>query len=221
MKGIFMLDLYVDSADRTLAEPLLRSGCFSGLTTNPTLLQAAGVCRQDLGKLVDWAVEAGATKVFLQSWGATADILVTHGRELRALGDMVIVKVPVTEHGIRAAARLESEGTPVLVTAVYNSAQALPAMAAGAAYIAPYFGRMGDAGRDGLQEIGRMQQAISASGSTTRILVASLREPSDALALAALGVRDLTMAPATWSKFFTDPLTEAAVEVFEKAAVAI
>jgi len=216
-----MLDLYVDCADRALAEPLLRSGCFSGLTTNPTLLQAAGVRRQDLGELVDWAVVAGARTVFLQSWGATADVILTHARELRALGGSVVVKVPVTEAGMQAAAVLESEGTPVLVTAVYNSAQVLPAMAVGASYIAPYFGRMCDAGRDGLQEIGRMHQAICAAGSTTRILVASLREPSDALALAAIGVRDLTMAPASWSKFFTDPLTEAAVEIFEKAAVAL
>jgi transaldolase len=216
-----MLDLYVDSADRTLAEPLLRSGCFSGLTTNPTLLQAAGVRRRDLGELVDWAVIAGAKRVFLQSWGATADVLAAHGRELRALGGMVVVKVPVTEEGIQAAATLESEGTPVLVTAVHNGAQALPAVAVGASYIAPYLGRMDDAGRDGLQEIGRMQQAISAVGSTTHILVASLRRPSDALALAALGVRDLTMAPAVWSEFFTDPLTKAAVDVFEQAAVAL
>lgn len=216
-----MLDIYIDSADRALAEPLLRSGCFSGLTTNPTLLQAAGVGRQDLGELVNWAVDAGARKVFLQSWGATAEMLVTHGREMRTLGDRVVVKVPVTEAGIRAASILESEGTPVLVTAVYNSAQVLPAMAVDASYIAPYFGRMCDAGRNGLKEIGRMQQAISAAGSTTRILVASLREPSDALALTALGVSDLTMAPAAWSKFFTDPLTEAAVEVFERAAVAL
>ena len=94
-------------------------------------------------------------------------------------------------------------------------------MAVGASYIAPYLGRMNDAGRDGLQEIGRMQQAISAVGSTTHILVASLRKPSDALALAALGVRDLTMAPVVWAKFFTDPLTETAVDVFEQAAVAL
>ena len=216
-----MLDLYIDSADRALAEPLLRYRCFTGLTTNPTLLQAAGVRRQQLGELVDWAVVAGARKVFLQSWGGTADDLLTNGRELRALGDKVVVKVPVTEAGIHAAAILESEGTPVLVTAVYNSTQALPAMAIGASYIAPYFGRMCDAGRDGLREIERMQKAISAAGSTTRILVASLREPADALALAALGVRDLTMAPAAWAKFFTDPLTEAAVEEFEQAAIAL
>lgn len=209
-----MLALYVDSADCALAEPLLWSGCFSGLTTNPTLLQAAGLRRQDLsgtGRLGSrgWCQDT----VFLQPWGATVDELGSHhGRELRRLGDPVVIKVPVTQSGVQAAATLESEGTPVLVTAVYNSGQALAAVAAGASFIAPYLGRMSDAGRNGLQEIAGMQQAIAAVGSATRILVASLREPSN-----ALGVRDLTMAPAVWSKFFTDPLTDAAVQVFEQA----
>lgn len=221
MKGTRMLNLYVDSADRSAAEPLLRSGCFTGLTTNPTLLQTAGVRRRELGGLVDWARIAGAETVFLQSWGSTQQELVCHAQELRKLGDEVVVKVPATRAGIAAAAALEAQGTPVLVTAVYNRDQSLPAMAAGASYIAPYLGRMNDAGRNGIQEIASMQQAITAVGSATRILVASLREPSDALTLAELGVRDLTMAPAVWSKFFMDPLTEGAVKVFEEAALTL
>lgn len=66
-----------------------------------------------------------------------------------------------------------------------------------------------------------MQRSITAAGSGTRILVASLREPSDALTLTELGVRDLTFAPAAWSAFFTDPLTDEAVNVFEQASHAL
>ena len=44
------------------------------------------------------------------------------------------------------------------------------------------------------------------------------REPQFA---ADAAVPAFTMAPAVWSKFLTDPLTEAAVDVFEQAAVAL
>lgn len=216
-----MLNLYLDPAERSVAEPLLRSGCFTGLTTNPTLLHAAGIRRHDLGGMIDWARAAGAKAVFVQSWGTTQQELVSHGQKLCALGGEVVIKVPATAVGITAAAALEDLGTPVLVTAVCNAAQCLPAMAVGASYVAPYLGRMNDAGRNGIQEIARMQRSITAVGSGTRILVASLREPSDALTLAELGVRDFTFAPAAWSAFFTDPLTDEAVNVFEQASHAL
>lgn len=105
----------------------------------------------------------------------------------------------------------------MLVTAVYSAAHCLPAMAVRASYVAPYLGRMNDAGRNGLQEIAKMQRSITAVGSGTRILVASLRKPSDALTLAELGVRDLTFSPAAWSAFFTDLLTDEAVNVLQQA----
>jgi len=57
---------------------------------------------------------------------------------------------------------------------------------------------MNDAGRNGIQEIAKMQRSITAAGSGTRIL-----------------------APAAWSAFFTDPLTDEAVNVFEQASHAL
>jgi transaldolase len=35
------MHLYLDTADRAAAEPLLATGLFAGLTTNPTILQRA------------------------------------------------------------------------------------------------------------------------------------------------------------------------------------
>ena len=213
-----MTSFYIDSADRALVEPVLQTGLVAGMTTNPTLLQAAGVRNDDIPQLVRWAVEAGARTVFVQAWGADAVEMERRGRELRAIDERVSVKLPITVPGLAAAARLEAEGIPVLVTAVYCAMQVLPALGIGASRIAPYFGRMNDAGRDGFAEIAAMQRIIDASGSPMRILVASLRSPVDAARLAELGVAEFTLSPAVWQQFFADPLTEEAVNVFNRAS---
>lgn len=215
-----MIRFYVDSADLDEVTPLLRTGLFAGLTTNPTLLQRAGVGNADIPQVVERARSAGAATVFVQAWGGQADELVRHGRWIARLGDDVVVKVPVTTDGLEATARLSSEGVPVLVTAVYRTSQVLPAIAAGARYVAPYLGRMDDAGRDGLGQVGAMQRIIDASGSDLRLLVASLRSADAVVALAQLGVTDFTLAPSVWTALSEDPLTASAVDVFEAASAA-
>lgn len=215
-----MIHLYVDSADLDEARPLLGSGLFTGLTTNPTLLRRGGITNNGIAGLVEQVRAAGAKEVFVQAWGAGAEELETRGRWIRSLGDDVVVKVPVTAAGLRATVRLSQEGIPVLATAVYATSQVLPVIAAGARYIAPYLGRMNDAGRDGPGEIAAMQRIIDASGSDLRVLVASLRTAADVVALAQSGVTNFTLAPALWSGLVADELTTAAVEVFEAAATA-
>lgn len=215
-----MTAFYIDSAERTVVEPLLRSGLVAGVTTNPTLLESAGVRNEAVPDLVAWATHAGARTVFVQAWGSSAAELERRGRALRALDDRVVVKVPVTPAGLQATARLAADGIPVLVTAVYAATQVLPTMAAGASLVAPYLGRMNDAGRDGFAEIAAMQRVIDASGSPLRVLVASLRSPADVLRLAQVGVRDFTLAPSVWHQLAADPLTDAAVVEFERASQA-
>lgn len=209
------MHFYLDTATRADAEPLLRSGLFAGLTTNPSILASAGVLNRQIPELVDWASAAGAGTVFVQSWGSTRAELEDRGDWIHSLGDNLVVKVPATAEGVAAARALADRGVRVLVTAVYAREQALPAMAAGAEFLAPYLGRMNDAGRDGAGEIAAIQQCITAGASPLKLLVASLRETAQISALARLGVSHFTFGPATWHKFFADPLTAAAVEVFE------
>lgn len=209
------MHFYLDTADRAQAEPLLRSGLFAGLTTNPSILAGAGVLNRSIPELVDWASAAGAGTVFVQSWGSSQAELEDRGAWIQSLGSNVVVKVPATAAGIAASRTLTSGGARVLVTAVYAREQALPAMAAGAEFLAPYLGRMNDAGRDGTAEIAAIQQFITAGGSPLKLLVASLRETAQIATLAGLGVSHFTLSPGTWQKFFADPLTAVAVEVFE------
>jgi transaldolase len=213
-----MTRFYVDTADRDEAEPLLRSGLFYGITTNPTLLDSSGVKVSELDDFYAWAVDCGAQEVFFQTWGSSTEDLLQQGRKLRAIGERVVVKAPATRDGTIAAARLTADGCPTLLTAVYGAPQALLAAAAGARYLAPYLGRMDDAGRDGLAETIAMAHALRGAQACTQVLAASVRAPMDLVQLATAGIRCFTISPSLVDKLFACQLTERATTAFEEAA---
>lgn len=207
--------LYIDSADRELIAQLWRSRVFAGVTTNPTILDRSGLGQRHVPELYAWLTDLGVEQVFLQVLGRTCDEMRRSADSIRALGP-VTVKVPATADGFAVARELVEEGTPVLLTAVYHPVQALMARACGIQGVAPYVGRMTDAGRSGVDSVIAMQQAIGSE--PTRILAASLRTADDIARLAAAGVPDFTLGGDLARSVLDDDLTRAAVEEFEKAA---
>ena len=214
------LRLFLDTADGAEWQRWLPTGLFYGVTTNPTLLAAAHVpCSMThLEGLAREAFSLGAHEVQIQTFGRSAEALEANGRAVAALDPRIVVKVPITRDGTLAAAALVAGGIRVTMTAVYAPHQALAAAALGADYAAPYFGRMNDAGRDGLGDIVAMRRIVGEAGGAMRILVASLRSAEDLPRLAALGLDTFTFSPKVAALLFADPLTEAAAEAFEVAA---
>jgi transaldolase len=211
------VQLYLDTAERAAAESLLATGLFAGVTTNPTILQRASKGVADVEHIYRWAIDAGAREVFFQAWGEDTAILIERGHQLRDLGPEVVVKFVATRAGSAACAALAARKVPTLLTAIYDPGQAIVAAAAGATYIAPYLGRLNDVGRQGITEVLAMHEMLTATHSTTKVLVASIRSVADVVALARHGVDCFTMAPAVAEQFFADPVTAEAARTFEDA----
>src|SRR5690606_20669729 len=146
----------------------------------------------------------------------SVDRLVEEAREITSLGEHVVAKIPATRAGFAATRTLAGSGVPVLITAVYHARQALLARAAGAWGIAPYVGRMTDAGRGGLAQVAMMQRILH--GSPTRVLAASIRSADVVCELAELDVHSVTISTAVADELFEDELTARAVEEFAAAS---
>ena len=129
-----------------------------------------------------------------------------------------MVKVPLTEAGIRKVPAIKALGGPVLVTAAYDAKQMYAASALGAEYIAPYFGRMLEGGIDAYAALGQMLAIGRAAGERTRILVASIRDTDQLVRLGAEGQDCFTLAPKVAHALLFDPNTQAAAAEFEAAA---
>lgn len=215
------LHMLIDSADPSSWSDLWPLGVFKGITTNPTLLRRAGIpCSLDaLENLSVQAFALGCKELHLQAWGGTPQDLLACGQALLALSpERIVVKLPLTEKGLLAAAVLVGQGVRVTLTACYGVTQVLAAAALGCSYVAPYLGRISDSGRDGMKDLLAMQQCLAGSGASTRLLVASVRSPEDLTALVPSGVEAFTLSPSLARQLWTHPASEEAATHFETDA---
>ena len=204
--------LYIDSADIAQIEACLPHPVIHGVTTNPTLLRRAGVSRADVPGLLARCIERGARQVQAQVHSVEADGMLEDALELLRHFDegQLVVKIPATRQGLRAGAHLIAQGVPVTWTAVYALEQAHFAAQLGAAYAAPYLGRLNDSGVDGLARIAQMQALVAqapAARTRTRLLVASVRSRDAYLALLQLGVGAITIPPQLFAELMDHPAT--------------
>ena len=212
---------FLDTASTEEYAALLPLGIFHGVTSNPSILQKDGVpCTVGaLHILADRAFSYGVQEFMCQAWGGSTDSLVATGLALRAKDPArMVIKLPVTADGVEAARRLQETGTRICLTACYDHKQMLVAASAGVEYLAPYLGRMTDSGKDGFEECARMEGIARGLRSSTRTLVASIRDVESMARLAELGLDTYTFSPAIARALFEEPLTDSAASAFEEAA---
>jgi transaldolase len=206
--------LYLDSADLGEIRACLPHPVVHGVTTNPTLLKRAGVTRAALPGLLTELLRLGAKQVQAQVQSADVDGMLADAEALLKSFDagQLVVKIPATRAGFAAGAQLTARGVPVTYTAVYAAEQAHFAAQLGAAYAAPYLGRLEDSGINGLGLIAQMQSLVA--GSATRLLVASIRSREAYLALLGLGVGSITIPPRLFAELLDHEATLAAERGF-------
>lgn len=192
------LHLYIDSADVGALAGVLPHPLVYGVTTNPTLLRRAGLAVDGMPALIEQLRVWGMRAVHVQVASVDEAGMLRDADQAVSLAEpgLVVVKIPATRAGFAAGSRLSARKVPVTYTAVYEPEQAAFAAMSGAAYAAPYLGRLTDQGRDGLATISNMQALVDRYGPSTRLLVASVRSRTDFLALLDIGVGAITVPPA-------------------------
>lgn len=217
--------LYLDSADLSELRQCLPHPAVYGVTTNPTLMKRAGLRWSQLPDFTKAAFDLGITALQVQVFSATAEEMLADAAILERLADPgeIVIKIPATREGLEAGAKLAGDGIPVTFTAVYALEQALFAAQMGAAYAAPYLGRLIDAGIDGLALIRQMQEVITreTEGDGTRLLVASIRSRAAFLDLLQIGVASITVPPKLFPELVDHAATIAAEAAFLADAVGL
>lgn len=208
--------LFLDTAVVSEWESLMPLGIFHGITTNPTLLERANhKCTVESVQFLTLKALSivGCDEFMCQAWGSNADDIYDIGMKLSEIDrKRVVIKVPVTFEGTKAASKLINSGVRVCLTACYSSDQAIVAAGVGAEYLAPYLGRMVDAGKDGMAECRRMQDIVNGMKSSTRIIVASIRDVKSMGDLMSHGMDTFTFSPDVAQKLFQEELTITAAD---------
>jgi len=212
------MKFFLDSANLDELESFMKTGIFVGVTTNPSILKERGLLADDLPPFAKKLAKIGAQEIFFQVSGEDAKIYVQQALFLAERGKGIVVKLPCTREGLEAASVLAKEKIKTCITAVYAAHQALLAASVGAGYVAPYLGRMNDAGRDGHALIAQMAQALRQGGAQTEILAASIRSVEDVTLLAQNGAGCVTLSPKIAAALFEEPLTLEAIRRFNADA---
>jgi transaldolase len=148
--------------------------------------------------------------------GVDKDTMIAEGRKLAAIHENAVVKVPLTEAGLKACRALVSEGMRVNVTLCFSVSQALLAAKAGASYVSPFVGRIDDVSGEGMQLIHQIRQVYDNYDFGTEILAASLRHPVHVVESMMMGADCCTLPPSVLWQLTKHPLTDRGLEAFLK-----
>src|SRR5215203_3873683 len=187
-----LMKIFIDTGNFKEIEALVPLGIIDGVTTNPTLMaKEGGDPKQILKKICDLVQGPVSGEVVSTDYEG----MVREGREIQAISEHMVVKVPFTHAGVRACKTLSSEGSRVNVTLVFSATQALIAAKVGATFVSPFVGRLDDIATSGMDLIEQIVEIYDNYDYTTEVLVASVRGPQHIVEAARMGA-DVCTCPA-------------------------
>lgn len=207
------MKIFLDTAELGEIRRAADAGLIDGVTTNPSLMAKVSGDRDpadlflDICAAVDGPVSAEVVAV-------EKDAMVSEGRRLAKLADNIVVKLPLTEEGLRACRALTAEGIRTNVTLCFSPTQAAFAAKAGATYISPFVGRLDDIAGEGMQLIAQIRQIYDNYGFDTQILTASIRHPQHVVEAMLMGSDCGTLPPKVLYQLLKHPLTDKGLDAF-------
>lgn len=209
------MKFFIDTANLEQIKEAQALGVLDGVTTNPSLMAKEGITGAEnilnhysaICALVDGDVSAEVIATDYEG-------MVAQGEELAKLHDQIVVKLPMTQDGIKACKYFSSKGIKTNVTLVFSAGQALLAAKAGATYVSPFIGRLDDISTDGLILIQEIRQIYDNYGFQTEILAASVRHTMHIVNCAKIGADVMTGPLSAILGLLKHPLTDSGLAQF-------
>ncbi|BBE30103.1 transaldolase [Tepiditoga spiralis] len=205
------MKIFLDTANIEQIKEAQKLGIIDGVTTNPTLVSKENAVFEEriseICEVVKGPVSAEVTS-------SNAEGMIEEARKLAKISEHVVVKIPMTQEGIKAVKVLSAEGIKTNVTLVFSALQAILAAKAGATYVSPFIGRLDDIGHMGMELIEQIVQIFKNYDYKTEIIVASVRHPEHVLEAAIVGGDIVTVPFAVIEKMFKHPMTDLGLERF-------
>lgn len=206
------MKFFLDTANIEEIERINQLGLVDGVTTNPTIIAKEGkdfeTVIKEICTLVNGPVSAEVTA--LDSEG-----MIREARVISQWAENIVVKIPMTEEGLRAVHTISQEGIKTNVTLIFSAAQGLMAAKAGATYVSPFIGRLEDIASDGIQLVSDLREIFDMYGFETAIIAASVRNLGHVEAAALAGSDIATIPGNLFPKLWSHPLTTNGISQFE------
>ncbi len=207
------MKLFVDTANTEEIRKANDLGVICGVTTNPSLIAREGLefksVITEITSIVDGPISAEVISL-------EAPKMVEEAVELAKIHKNIVIKLPMTEEGLKATKQLTEKGIHTNVTLIFSAAQALLAAKAGATYVSPFIGRLDDIGMDGMALVKDIADIFKLHGIKTEIIAASIRGPLHVVEAAKAGAHIATVPYKVIVQMTKHPLTDNGIERFLK-----
>lgn len=207
------MKFFVDTANIAEIREAASLGVLDGVTTNPSLVAKEGKpFKQTIVEICEIANGPVSTEVI----ATDASGMCKEAQEYASWHKHVVVKVPTTREGLKAAKCLTEQGIKTNVTLCFSASQALLVAKAGATYVSPFVGRLDDISHSGMELVRQIVQIYKTYDFKTQVLAASLRHPMHVVEAAIAGAHVATMPFKILDMMFKHPLTDRGLEQFLK-----
>ena len=207
------MKIFIDSADLNEIKQAAEFGIVDGVTTNPSLIAKSGANLKDVLREIADLIPGPISGEVVST---TCQGMLDEAAVLKEVHDNIVIKLPLTEEGIKACKKLTDQGIKTNVTLCFQPTQALLAAKAGATYISPFIGRLDDIGTDGIDLISQIRTIYDNYGFETEILAASIRHYQHVRDVAMAGADVATIPFKVFQQLFKHPLTDKGLDAFLK-----
>lgn len=209
--------LFLDSVDLDAIRGAMELGIYSGVTTNPGLLE--GIPPADRLERYGEIARICPKSLYLQVTRTTPKEMEHQALVLAEVAPgRTVIKLPMSADGLRLCQSLQKYRVPVCITAVFTPTQAHAAALAGAHTVAMFIGRITRAGGDGVEALRQANQILRAASCDTRLVAASIPDIETLAAVLTVPGVDVTIPHRLQKPMLSHPGTDEAIADFTKAS---
>jgi transaldolase len=199
------MKIFLDTGDVEAVRKAYDTGLIDGVTTNPSHIART---KRRFGDVVEEICSIVPGPVSAEAVAETADGLVEEAVRIASLAPNIVVKIPMTVEGLKAAAVLENaKNVKTNVTMIFSSTQSLLAMKAGASFVSIVLSRLDAVANESHILVEDTVTIKKNYGFGSEIIAGSMKTQNHILACLRAGVDIVTLSPDLFFQMFKHPLT--------------
>ena len=205
------MKIFIDTSNVNEIRSANDLGVICGVTTNPSLIAKEGKVFEDVIKEITSIVDG---PISAEVVAPEAQGMVDEAKELVKIHKNIVIKIPITEEGLKAVKMLSALGIKTNVTLIFSASQALLAAKAGATYVSTFVGRLDDISDNGMKLVEDIATIFEIHSIDTEIIAASIRGPQDVTDAAKNGAHIATVPYKVILQMIKHPLTDIGIQKF-------
>jgi len=206
------MNIFVESVTLEEIRRSVASGFADGVVLNDASF--AGSESSDGRELIEVIAQEFAIPVCVEVAAIDANDMYRQARELAKISDHIIVQLPLVEDAIAPMHRLSQEGVGICANFVFNGAQAVLAVKAGASMVRVSLHDLDAQGQTSTDAVTEIRSILQAGECECDVMVASPSTATQFTECLSAGAQIVSIRPEVLHSLLLHPLTDRGIDRF-------